>query len=98
MSNEEDEIVDSDEEGELPDFPTQNASGSGSNDNGHTAHIQDIIDRLNSGLIDDNEVDADEPLISLSDLESATVILDANPTGATQDIFQKLGELGLGME
>ena len=82
---------DKDGEDEIPDFPTQNSSGTAADDD--NSEIQILIDALHFGSSDEDRVDDDEPVIFLQDLETRPVMLDVR---ATQDIFQKMEEVTLG--
>ena len=93
----EDELVDSEDEEELPDFVSQEASPTASDN--HTIEIQEVIDNLTLDLGLSNAEEAEVgPIFSLHDLESQLVILEDKPQGDSQNIFDRLGDLRLGKE
>lgn len=97
----EDELDDSEDEEELPDFVPHEVSGMALDDD-HVVEIQEVIDSIDLGLSDTDEAeDTIGPIISLSDLETKSVILKGSkPTTGSYsvNIFEKLGDLSHGME
>ena len=92
-TTDEDELVNSDDEDEPPDFVSHKTSGT---DDDGQIQIQSLIDNLNLGLSDTDEVEDIQVglVISLHDLEAQPVLLDNKPTGNSQNIFEKVGDLG----